>query len=72
VLASRQRARNGLGGAETTGLCVLACERLKGVLGVDDPCNQMTTCMTTAPVERPVLEAMEGDVILLSSHMCAA
>jgi uroporphyrinogen decarboxylase len=82
MLTSRERIRNllagkpvdripnGLGGAETAGLHLLAYERLKKVLGVDDPRNRMTTFMTNALVEPSVLEAMEGDVILLSSRMC--
>jgi uroporphyrinogen decarboxylase len=66
------RIPNGLGGCETAGLHVLAYDRLKGVLGVHDPRNRMTTFMTNALVEPPVLEAMGGDVILLSSRMCPA
>jgi uroporphyrinogen decarboxylase len=66
------RIPNGLGGAETAGLHLLAYDRLKKILGVRDPRNRMTTFMTTALVEPSVLEAMQGDVILLSSRMCPA
>jgi uroporphyrinogen decarboxylase len=64
------RVPNGLGGAETAGLHLLAYDRLKGILGVEDPRNRMTTFMTTALVEPSVLDAMEGDIILLSTRMC--
>ena len=64
------RIPNGLGGTETAGLHLLAYDRLKAMLGVDDPRNRMITFMTNALVEPSVLEAMEGDVILLSSRMC--
>ena len=66
------RIPNGLGGAETAGLHLLTYDRLKKTLGVDDPKNRMTTFMTTALVEPPVLDAMDGDIILLSSRMCPA
>lgn len=66
LLAGRpvDRIPNGLGGAETAGLHQLAYERLKDVLGVDDPRSRMTTFMTNALVEPSVLAAMEGDIIL--------
>ena len=84
MLTSRERVRrvlarepvdripNGLGGAETAGLHLLAYERLKALLGVTDHCTRMTTFMSTALVEPPVLDAMEGDIILLGSKMCPA
>ena len=73
MLTSRERVRrvlarepidripNGLGGAETAGLHLLAYERLKASLGVTDQRTRMTTFMSTALVEPSVLDAMEGD-----------
>ena len=66
------RIPNGLGGAETAGLHILAYETLKELLGVADRCTRMTTFMSTALVEPTVLEAMDGDIILLASKMCPA
>lgn len=64
------RIPNGLGGCETAGLHNLAYHRLKSVLGVDDPTNRVCTFMNNAVFEPSVLDAMEGDVILLGSRMC--
>lgn len=84
MLTSRERIRrlidrqpvdripNGLGGAETAGLHLLAYDRLKKILGVKDPDNRMITFMTNSLVEPSVLDAMEGDLILLSTKMCPA
>lgn len=81
-LTSRERVRavlarqptdripNGLGGTETTGLHLLAYQNLKRILGVDHlPCR-MSSFMTTALVEPPVLSGMGGDIILLASKLC--
>ena len=84
MLTSRERVRtllagkpadripNGLCGTETATLHLLAYDRLKKLLGVSDPWNRMTTFMTTALGEPPVLEALEADIVLLNSNMCAA
>jgi len=64
------RVPNGLGGCETAGLHNLAYDKLKRILGVQDPRNRMCTFMCNAVFEPSVLEAMEADVILLHSRMC--
>ena len=64
------RIPNGLGGCETAGMHLLAYDSLKRVLGVDDPTNRMYTFMTNAVFEPSVLEAMDGDVVVLNSRMC--
>lgn len=64
------RIPNGLGGCETTGLHILAYNKLKKVLGVNDSCTRMYTFMTNAVVEPPVLQAMNGDIIMLGSKLC--
>lgn len=81
TLASRERIRrtlerqpvdripNGLGGTETTGLHVLAYEKMKEIFSVSDPNCRMSTFMTTGLVEPPLLDAMGGDVILLASKL---
>lgn len=66
------RIPNGLGGCETAGLHNLAYAKLKNLLGVDDPKNRVCTFMNNAVFEPPVLEAMEGDIILLGTLMCPA
>lgn len=64
------RIPNGLGGCETAGLHCVAYGRLKSVLEVTDRKNRMSTFMCNAIFEPEVLEAMQGDVILLGSRMC--
>ena len=64
------RIPNGLGGCETAGLHNLSYEKLKKVLGVNDRRNRVCTFMNNAVFELPVLDAMEGDIILLGSKMC--
>lgn len=64
------RIPNGLGGCETAGLHNIAYHRLKKVLDVNDPGNRVCTFMNNAIFEPPVLDAMEGDIILLGSRMC--
>ena len=64
------RIPNGLGGCETASLHSVAYHRLKNVLDVDDPTNRVCTFMTNAVFEPSVLDAMEGDIILLGSGMC--
>lgn len=63
------RIPNGLGGCETAGLHLLAYDKLKKVLDVNDSKNRMCTFMTNSIMEPSVLDAMEGDIILLSSRM---
>jgi len=64
------RIPNGLGGCETAGLHNAAYHRLKKLLGVEDPANRVCTFMNNAVFEPTVLEAMEGDLILLGTKMC--
>lgn len=64
------RIPNGLGGCETAGLHNVAYHKLKKVLGVDDPGNRVCTFMNNAIFELPVLNALEGDIVLLGSRMC--
>jgi uroporphyrinogen decarboxylase len=64
------RIPNALGACETEGLHSVAYHRLKQVLGVDDPTNRVVTFMFNASFGLPVLEAMEGDCVLLGSCMC--
>jgi uroporphyrinogen decarboxylase len=66
------RIPNGLGACETAGMHVLAYQRLKEVLGVDDPTSRMCTFMCNAVFEPSVIDAMDGDMILLNSCMCPA
>lgn len=62
------RVPNGLGGCETSGMHVLAYERLQNVLGVEPRIPKMYTFLANALFEEPVLQAMEGDMINLTSH----
>lgn len=64
------RIPNGLGGCETAGLHNVAYHRLKDVLGVNDPGNRVCTFMNNAIFEPSVIDAMEGDIVLLGSRMC--
>lgn len=64
------RIPNGLGACETAGLHNVAYQKLKRVLGVDDPGNRVCTFMNNAIFEPSVIKAMEGDMILLGSRMC--
>jgi uroporphyrinogen decarboxylase len=64
------RIPNGFGGCETAGLHNVAYHRLKRVLGVSDRGNRVCTFMNNVIFEPSVLEAMEGDIILLGSRMC--
>ena len=64
------RIPNGLGGCETAGLHNLAYDKLKRILGVTDRKNRLCTFMNNAIFEPSVLDAMEGDIILLASRMC--
>jgi uroporphyrinogen decarboxylase len=50
----------------------MAYERLKSLLGVPGHRTRMTTFMSTALVEPAVLDAIDGDIILLGSKMCPA
>ena len=66
------RIPNGLGGCETAGMHVLAYENFKEILGVTDPTNRLYTFMANSVFEPSVLEAMDGDLIILNSGMCAS
>ena len=65
------RVPNGLGGCETTGLHIVAYDRLQEALGLERQPTRLDTFMTNAVFEEPVIRAMEGDIILLDSpNMC--
>ncbi|MCX6346263.1 MAG: hypothetical protein NT018_14520 [Armatimonadetes bacterium] len=64
------RIPNGLGGCETAGLHNLSYKTLKEALGVSDPKNRVCTFMNNAIFEPSVIDAMEGDIILLGTKMC--
>jgi uroporphyrinogen decarboxylase len=64
------RTPNGWGGCETTGLHVTAYDRLKRLLEVADPGNRVGTFQFNAIFEPPVLEAIQGDIILLGTRWC--
>ena len=65
------RIPNGLGGCETEGMHLLAYDRLQTALGLEHIPPKMDTFMTNAVFELPVIKAMNGDIILLSSpNMC--
>jgi uroporphyrinogen decarboxylase len=66
------RVPNGLGGCETTGLHVLASEKLRAVLGLPPAAPRMSTFMSTAVLEPDLLDAIEGDVVFLGSKLCPA
>lgn len=67
------RVPNGLGGCETAGLHALAYDNLQRVLGLEGQPPRIDTFMTNAVFEQDVIQAMGGDIILLSSpNMCKA
>ena len=66
------RVPNAWGGCETAGMHMLAYDNLKKVLGVTDPTSRMYTFMSNAVFEPSVIDAMEGDMIVLNSKMCPA
>ena len=85
MLTSRERIRhllagepldripNGLGGCETAGLHLLAHDHLQALLGVPKTTpTRMSSFMTTALVEPPMLDAFGGDLILMSTKLCPA
>ncbi len=85
MMTSRERVRavlehhvpdripNAWGGCETTGLHVIAYQNLQKVLGVPQTPPRLDTFMVNAVFEEEVIQAMEGDVILVDSpRMCRA
>ncbi len=65
------RVPNGLGGCETAGLHIIAYDNLQKVLGVESKPPRLDTFMANAVFEEPVIQAMDGDIILLASpNMC--
>jgi uroporphyrinogen decarboxylase len=64
------RIPNGLGGCETAGLHMVAYQRLKRVLGIDDTDSRFYTFMCNAVFELSVLDAMGADMIIANSSMC--
>lgn len=65
------RVPNALGGCETAGLHVAAYCELQKALGVPQHPARVDTFMTNAVFEESVIQAMQGDVILLASpNMC--
>jgi uroporphyrinogen decarboxylase len=62
---------NGLGGCETAGMHVLTYEKLRKILGLPKSPPMIDTFMSNAVFEQDVLQAMEGDILLLASpSMC--
>ena len=62
----------GLGGAETTGLHLLAYSKLNEILGLDIM-PRLDTFMANAVFEKETIHKMQGDMILLASpHMCTS
>ena len=85
MMTSRERVRavlehhvpdripNAWGGCETAGLHVIAYQNLQKVLGVPQTPPRLDTFMVNAVFEEEVIQAMEGDVILVDSpRMCRA
>lgn len=66
------RIPNGLGGCETAGMHAFAYHKLKNVLGVGDRRNRIYTFMSNSIFEPRVLEAIQGDMIIAHSGMCAS
>ena len=67
------RIPNAWGGCETAGLHVLAYDKLQKVLGLPSTPPRIDTFMTNAVFEEDVLQAMQGDIMLLASPgMCKA
>lgn len=65
------RIPNALGGCETAGLHLQSYARLQEVLGLPPRPPRLDTFMANAVFETDVVEAMEGDVLLLASpRMC--
>jgi len=65
------RIPNGLGGCETAGLHIVAYDNLQKLLQTPYQPPRMDTFMTNAVFELPVIQAMEGDILLLASpNMC--
>jgi len=62
------RVPNGLGGCETSGLHVLTYDNLQRMLGVERKPPKVDSCMCISIFEEPVIQAMEGDILLLASH----
>jgi uroporphyrinogen decarboxylase len=85
MLKSRERVRkalnrepvdripNGFGGCETAGLHILAYDKLKKVVGMENLPTRLDTPMVNAIMEPEMLEKIYGDIILLDSpRMCSA
>jgi uroporphyrinogen decarboxylase len=67
------RVPNGLGGCETAGLHIVAYDRLQKMLPVSPQPPRIDTFMTNAVFEPELIDAIEGDVLLIASpHMCRA
>jgi hypothetical protein len=66
------RVPNAWGGCETAGTHMLGYDNLKKILGVTDPTARMYTFMSNAVFEPTVLDAMDGDMLVLNSKMCPA
>jgi uroporphyrinogen decarboxylase len=67
------RIPNGLGGCETAGLHMLAYNKLKAILRIESSETRLDTFMCNAVMELEVLEAMQGDIVLLASPlMCSS
>jgi uroporphyrinogen decarboxylase len=61
------RVPNGLGGCETAGLHIVAYDRLQKILSVSPHPPRIDTFMTNAVFEPELIDAMEGDMLLIAS-----
>lgn len=80
IMTSRERVRavlnhqipdrvpNGLGGCETSSLHVLTYDNLQMMMGVERKPPKVDSSMCIAIFEEPVIQAIEGDILLLASH----
>lgn len=67
------RIPNGLGGCETAGMHIVSYDRLQRIMGCADTPVRLDTFMTNAVFEEKLINAMDGDIILLDSpRMCAS
>lgn len=61
------RVPNGLGGCDTAGMHVVAYDNLQKMLGVEMAPPKLISSMAIAVFEEPVIRAIDGDIIMLSS-----
>lgn len=61
------RVPNGLGGCETSGMHVLAYDKLQKILGFEEHPIRMNSFLGNAVFEKTMLHAIDGDILLLAS-----